>query len=323
MTYNVHLAFNLDEMLLTQLRSKVADDVQLTCGEMPENPAYHMLVTGRPSREQLDTSPNLQALVIPFAGMPAPTRETMRDYPHVAIHNLHHNAAPTAEMALALLMACARTLMPADRRFREGDWRPRYDMMPWVLLAGKTALILGYGAIGEHLGKILRVMGMDVIGTRRRRIDEDAGIYPPDALHDLLPRADVLVIALPGVPETEDLIGAQELAALPQNAIVVNIGRGSVLNQHALYDALARGHLHAAGLDVWYNYPPDEQSRSHTMPSDAPLHELDNIVMSPHRAGGFGNDELEILRMNDLARLINAAANGDPIPNRVDLDLGY
>jgi phosphoglycerate dehydrogenase-like enzyme len=99
------------------------------------------------------------------------------------------------------------------------------------------------------------------------------------------------------------------------------MGRGPVVDQDALYNALITGKLHSAGIDVWYNYPPDEDARAYTPPADFPFHELDNIVMSPHRGGGAS--EVETLRMAHLAELLNAAASGDQIPNQVDLKRGY
>jgi phosphoglycerate dehydrogenase-like enzyme len=103
--------------------------------------------------------------------------------------------------------------------------------------------------------------------------------------------------------------------------VLINIARGPIVDEAALYNALRGGSLYGAGLDVWYNYPADEQSRSHTAPSYHPFHELDNVVMSPHRAGG--SDETERLRMAHLAELLNAAARGEPMPNRVNLQAGY
>lgn len=320
----VHFVDPLAEADLADLHTLLDDDMTITGGrELPEAPNYEVLVSGRPPHTMLEASPNLRMLVIPFAGMPTSTRDLMRDFPHIAVHNLHHNAVPTAEMALALLMAAARQLMPADRELRRHNWTPRYNKMPQVLLSGKTALILGYGAIGQHLGMILRAMGMTVLGTRRRNVDEANHIYPPDALHDLLPRADVLVIALPHTPETEGLIGSHEIGLMPSQSILVNIGRGAIVQQQALYAALKDGHLHAAASDVWYNYPPDEASRSKTQPADVPLHELDEMVMSPHRAGAFGNADIERLRVEALAALFNAASRGEDVPNRVSLEAGY
>ena len=108
---------------------------------------------------------------------------------------------------------------------------------------------------------------------------------------------------------------------LPPGAELVNVGRGPIVDEAALYNALRNGTLHAAGLDVWYNYPADEAGRSHTLPSAYPFHELENVVMSPHRAGH--SSETETLRMGHLMVLLNAAARGEPMPNRLDVRVGY
>ncbi len=246
----------------------------------------------------------------------------MANYPHIAVHNLHHNAVTTAETALTLMMAAAKHLVPIERSFRAHDWRPRYQPNPALMLTGKTALILGYGHIGRHIGRVCAALGMRVLATREHPVEDPvAEVHPPEALHDLLPKANILFITLPLTDETRGLIGEKEIRLLPQGAVVINVGRGPVLDQHALYNALKDGHLHSAGLDVWYNYPPDEASRANTPPADVPFHELDNIVMSPHRGGGSA--EIEIRRMQHLAHFLNLAAPGKPLPNQIDLERGY
>lgn len=323
MTLAVHFSYTPSDAAQAQLHAALDAGITVTYGALPDDPAYQILVAGRPSEDLLTASDALEVLLIPFAGLPAITRETLREYPQIAIHNLHHNAPPTAEMALALLLAVARRLIPSDREFRQHDWTPRYAPYPSVMLHGKTALILGYGAVGQHLGAILQAMGMRVLATRRRNTDVANDIHPPEALHELLPHADALIIALPATDDTDNLIGERELSLLPSGAMLVNIGRAAVVDQHALYDALVSEHLHGAGLDVWYHYPPDEAARTDTAPADVPFHELDNVVLSPHRGGAGGNAEIEVLRMAALARTLNAAARGDEIPHRVDIDAGY
>lgn len=324
MSLSVFVSHAPDDSALATLRDALPPEVRLTVGpDLPAQPGYHVLVAGRPTEEQLTASPQLHTLVIPFAGLPAVTRERMQQHPHIAIHNLHHNAPPTAEMALALLLAAAKRLVPSDRDFRRHDWTPRYLPYPSVQMRGKRALILGYGAVGMALGEMLRGLGMAVRGIRRRHTDPASGVYGPEALHDLLPEADVLVICMPGTDHTEGMIGAPELTRLPRGAILVNVGRASIVDQHALYEALRDGHLHGAGLDVWYHYPPDPESRTHTPPADVPFHELDNVVLSPHRAGGGSNPDVERMRMQALAEMLRLAARGEPLPNRVSLEDGY
>jgi phosphoglycerate dehydrogenase-like enzyme len=317
---SVHLLRPPDPAPLAHLRANLHPDVHLTLGpDLPSPADYQILVAGRPQREHLAASPNLEILVIPWAGLPPETRELLLDFPHVAVHNLHHNAASAAEMAVALMLAAAKFIVPIDRVFRTHDWTPRYQPNPSISLEGKTVLILGYGAIGQRVARACQGLGMEVVAIRRS--DTTGEIHPPDALHDLLPRVDVLIVCLPHTPETTGIIGAEELALLPADAVLVNVGRGPIVDEAALYHALREGTLYAAGLDVWYNYPGDESARSYTPPSTYPFYELDNVVMSPHRAGG--SKETEMQRMGCLAALLNAAARGEEMPNRVDLQAGY
>jgi phosphoglycerate dehydrogenase-like enzyme len=317
------MLYQISPEAMLDLQEQIDNNILLSSGEIVEPAHYEILVDHQPPRHAIEASPNLRALIYPFAGLPSYTRDLMREFPHITVHNSHHHAAPVAEMALTLLMAASRLLIPADRDLRKNDWTGRYLPFPTVTLHDKTALILGYGAIGQHLGKILKVMGMRVLGIRRTYADEANSIYTTEHLHDLLPQAQVLAVTLPGTKATENMITEHELALLPQNSIVVNIGRASIIDQHALYQALKSEYLHSAGLDVWYHYPADEESRKNTAPADVPFHELDNIVMSPHRAGAGRNLEIEQMRMKELARMLNMAAQGEALPNRVDLEQGY
>ena len=319
---HAHLLYDYGDEGLAHLRGQLVDDIVVSVGEdVPD--AAHILIGGRPSREHL-RSPNLQALIIPWAGLPQETADLLSDFPHLTVHNIHHNATPVAEMVLALLLAAAKQIIPFDRSMRQGDWTPRYeDHGKTRLLAGKTALVLGYGAIGQRVARLCHALKMEVLATKRtvdQAHDDTAAIFPADALHDLLPQAHALLICLPLTPATEGLLGAEELELLPDGAVVVNVGRGAIVAQEALYEELKNGRI-AAGLDVWYNYPRDTDERTATPPADFPFHELDNLVMSPHRGGG--TDQTRRLRMDYLARLLNAAARGEPMPNQIDRSAGY
>ncbi len=122
-------------------------------------------------------------------------------------------------------------------------------------------------------------------------------------------------------PETDGLIGEPELRLLAADAVLVNVGRGPIVDEAALFHALHDGRLHSAGLDVWYNYPTGEDSRACTPAANFPFHELENVVMSPHRAGA--TVESNTLRMDHLASLLNKAAGGESLPDRIDIQAGY
>jgi phosphoglycerate dehydrogenase-like enzyme len=311
---------------LDELRPLLADGVRLYAAPDQDQPAEtDILVTGSPTEEQLGRSPQLRAVIVPFAGVPYPTQELLRRYPHVALHNLHFNAVSTAEMALALLLSAAKHLPELHRRIGQGSWRWNDDTHPTDTFPGKTALILGYGVIGRRLAPICQALGMKVVGVRRHEPDiaeqEGVALYSVAHLAELLPQADVLICLLPHTRETEGLLGAKELALLPPHCILVNVGRGPVIDEEALYTVLAERRIRSAGIDVWYQYPKNDEERGHTLPSRFPFHELDNVVMTPHRAGWL--QSFEKLRVAALAELLNAAAEGRPMPNLVDKDLGY
>lgn len=319
---NVHLIEDFDESARAELRAQLTANVQLTHGE--HIPAEtHILISGRLTREQLAACPELRAVIVPWAGVPEDTRDLLRDLPQVALHNLHHNAAATAEMALALLLSAAKFIVPIDQKLRANDWSPRYVPSRAIGLDGKTALIVGYGQIGQRVGRVCRALGMTVIATRRQPLvsDDVAEVHPTSDLPQLLPRTQALIITAPLTPETKGLIGEKELTLLPRGALLVNVGRGAIVDEAALYHALKNGSLAAAGLDVWYNYPPDEASRINTPPSQFPFHEIDQVVMSPHRGGDEAG--IDAARMQHLAEMLNAVARGDEMPNRVNIEAGY
>ncbi len=323
----VHIAHPPPEDAVRALEANVDSGVEITYGPEPAPPATEVLVAGRPSREQMRACPDLRALVVPYAGIPPETRDLLlAEYPALEVYNLHHNAAAAAELAVSLLLAAAKTLIPVDRTFRKHDWRSRYGGSPTVLLDGKTALVLGLGAIGTRIASVCHALGMDVHAVRRRTElprPPFVAVHTPDELAAVLPRTDALVICLPLTPETDGLIGERELSLLPGSSVLVNIARGAIVDEEALYRALSEHRIAAAGIDVWYQYPPTAEDRANTPPSRFPFHELDNVVMSPHRGGAYRLQELEAERMHELAITLSAIARGEPVPHRVDVRAGY
>jgi len=323
---NVHLVEPSDPESLRLLEGALAPGVRATAGDHP--PAdIHFLVSGRPTREQLEGCPSLRGVVIPWAGLPAGTRTLLQAFPKLKVYNLHYNATQTAEMAVTLLLAAAKWLVPYDQALRKRDWRPRYQEPPRaVMLAGRRVLILGFGHIGQHVGRVCQALGMNVTGVRRdptapRPPGLSAAVFGPDRLPALLPEADVLVITVPLTEQTRGLLDEAALNLLPDGALLVNVGRGEVVDERALYQALLSGKLGGAGLDVWYQYPRDEASRAGTAPSHYPLYELEQVVLSPHRAEAVQGRDAQ--RVEHLARLLNQLARGEPVDNQVSVLHGY
>lgn len=297
--------------------------VNLVTGDMPSNPSFDVLVAGRPTEEELCSSERLRCVIVPFAGIPPATLEKLRVHSQLELYNLHHNAEQTAELALSLMLAVGKKLLPMDRALRENDWRPRYAKNNALMFSGRKVVVVGYGAIGRHLASVCQSLGMDVVAVSRSgRCGGDIAVVSWQGLKDLLPRAEVVLLAVPSTEETRGLLGREELSLLPRDAVLVNVSRGPVIDEQALFETLRDGRIAGAGLDVWYHYPEDEESRADTAPSAFPFASLDNVVLSPHRAGHCV--ESEELRARHLLKLLASMESGEPTSgNRIDLSLGY
>ncbi len=324
MTLIVHLLETFEPSVIAALRTQLSPDIRLTSG--PEvAPDAHLLVAGSVERAHLTASPQLRAVIVPYTGIAPGLRQVMLEFPHLALHNSRWPAIPTAEGALALLLAATKFVLPADRAFRRHNWEMRYRPSSSILLSGKTVLVLGFGAIGKLVGQMCHALGMRVLGVKRTsspaNISYPAEVFPVSELKSVLPRASLLICTLPLTAETKGLIDAEALRLLARPAFLVNVGRGPVIDEAALFQALTDGTLTAAGLDVWYTYPKDPSEYAHTPPSQFPFHELENVVLSPHRIDLVREHDERLV--DELAQTLNAAARGEPLPNRVDVQAGY
>ena len=184
------------------------------------------------------------------------------------------NAIAVAEHTFALMLAVARRLCRIDRELREGAW-PR-DML--TQLHGKTLGIFGMGAIGTRVAALGRTLGMDVLGWSAR--SDPARIraqgITPGSKEQILRRSDVISLHLRLTAATRDFIGREAFGLMKPEAILVNTGRGPLVDRAALLDALSSGRIAGAGLDVFHDEP---------LKSGDPLLALSNTVLSPHNAG--------------------------------------
>lgn len=191
---------------------------------------------------------------------------------------------PVTEHTLALVLACVRHLPDLVRAQDERRWaaelggvQPVHD--PRVrTLTGAHVVVWGFGSIATRLAPLLVALGASVTGVARTAGERDGfPVVTADDLGDVLPTADVLVAILPGTPATRHVIGADVLRLLPERAFVVNVGRGSTLDEHALLDAVHSSRLAGAALDVFEREP---------LPPSSPLWSEPRILVSPHAAGG-------------------------------------
>lgn len=212
-----------------------------------------------------------------------------------------HEAA-TAELAVALTLTAQRGIDRFVRAQEKGDWAP----FQATGLADRRILVLGYGGVGKAIAARLAPFEVDLVPVASRARDEDGiHIHGADELPDLLPGVDIVVTSLPGGDQTRHIIDDAFLAALPDGALVVNVGRGSLIDTDALVAHIRRRGIRAA-LDVTDPEP---------LPADHPLWTLDGVVIAPHVGGATDAMHPRIVRL--LRRQIGHLLAGEEPENVV------
>jgi phosphoglycerate dehydrogenase-like enzyme len=218
-----------------------------------------------------------------------------------------------AEFVLAALLFFAKDLRRLVAQRAAGAWEP-FDM---ERLEGRTVGIVGYGDIGRAVASRLRPLGVEVLALRRRPelshgdplVSE---VVPPERLLDLVARSDDLVVSLPLTPRTRGLVGGEAIAAMRTTAVLVNVGRGPVVDEPALVEALERGRIRGAALDVFETEP---------LPAGHPFWRLPNVLLSPHCADHVPGWVEEAMRA--FLRNLDLFRRGAPLPHVVDKAQGY
>jgi phosphoglycerate dehydrogenase-like enzyme len=224
------------------------------------------------------------------------------------------HAVCISEQIFAFLLAFARGLPAAYQAQWEGVWSPAGGEKLFEL-AGKTMLLLGLGAIGKRTAQVAQAMGMRVIGIRRNPLTPVWGVEKiggPDELLDFIPEADVVVLALPLTRETNRFLSRDAIRRMKPSAYLISIGRGGVVDEAALIEALQSGVIAGAGLDVFETEP---------LPAASPLWKMNNVIITAHYAGATPryNERAMAIFLDNLRRFLA----GETLRNVIDKRLGY
>lgn len=252
-------------------------------------PEVEVVIGGSFSKEDLDQAKKLKLFQIPFAGVDQLDLSLYKDRKDIFICNVHTNRTAVAEHAFALMLALAKNIVTNDRDLRLGRWHGFSSKEPTIQLQGKSLGIIGLGSIGWEIAKIGYALGMKIFALKREIKEKDLEkkkilefLGANKDLEKVIKESDFIIITVPLTQKTKGLIGKKELK-LMQGKYLVNISRGAVIDEEALFKSLEEHYLSGAAIDTWYQYPTNEQKE--ILPSQYNFHKLKNVVMSPHTAG--------------------------------------
>jgi phosphoglycerate dehydrogenase-like enzyme len=266
-------------------------------------------------KELQKTAPRLKWVQSPSAGVGRwVTRTGFSDLeiPLTTASGIH--ATPLAEFSM---MAMLWFVKDAPRMISEKE-RRHWERYAGTTLKGKTVAVISLGSIGQEVARLAKSFGMQVIGTKRSLVGIDPAslnaehLYPRTDLKPMLAQADFVVTCIPHTHETEGLIGEEEFAAMKPGAVLINVARGSILDEAALIRALNSKHLSGAALDVQAKEP---------LPPDSPLWGMSQVLLSPHSGSNVDSENVELVKLfcDNLHRYLD----GKPLRNVLDKNKLY
>jgi len=260
----------------------------------------------RPERLSLFHLPAAGYDAIEFAALP----------PGVVVCNCFGHEPAIAEYVMAALLQRHVPLADADTRLRRGEWAYWAGALGRVHseLGSGTIGLLGFGHIGQAVAARAKAFGMQVHVANRSPVPVTAGVdryFPLSDLAAFWGSADAFVVTVPLVPETRGMVGAEAFRAMRPDAVLVNVARGPVIDEQALYDALREHRIGGAVIDTWYRYP--SEGDPNPTPGNLPFHDLPNVLMTPHMSGWTRGTIAR--RQRTMAENIARRRRGEPCVN--------
>lgn len=273
--------------LAGKLRDKLTTPYEMVCvprGRPAVDVAAHADVLVSESMDAtMPAMPKLRLLQVPLVGLDLIDFQAVP--PQAAICNVDGHEIAVGEYVLLAVLAWTRRYIQCDATFRSGDWGMSSRTGGPLLneAAGKSVGIVGYGRVGRAVAARAAAIGMHVLVCNRTPFGEDARIASRFAwtdLHSLLRASDFLVVSCAATSETVGIIGRAAFSAMRADAVVINVARGEIVDEDALYEACLTRKIAGAVIDTWYRYPSQENLCPR--PSRHPFERLPNVVMTPH-----------------------------------------
>jgi phosphoglycerate dehydrogenase-like enzyme len=258
---------------------------------------------------KLDHNPNLKGVIIPYTGHNGIDLDAMREQ-HLKLFVTPVRSKYVAEKAITLMFALLGNVVEYHELLKEGNWNHRNSdkRVPWVSIQNKTIGLFGYGRIGSKIHTMLSGFNVD-FATIDRGKEYPETLLVVKNLTNLIQVSDVIIISTPLNHETRSIFDKNKFARM-NHKYLINVARGPICDEEALYTALKNKTLKGYASDVWYNYPKGKEIQ---LPSMYPIYELDNVVLSNH-SGGYTettNDEVNEALKDQLIRLRDEDYSGE------------
>jgi phosphoglycerate dehydrogenase-like enzyme len=303
----------IPEFLTTEWRIVVADEHQPETFAEAMSQAHACISMQWP--KDMPAAPRLKLLHLPGAGLDA------IDFAAVpaatTVCNVFEHEIGISEYVIASMLQWAIQIPRLQADLRRGRWNGSYLFGPvHGELCGKTLGVVGYGHIGREVAKRAAAFGMTVLACSRSARPGDsvvASVQGMEQLDSLLAESDFVLLALPLTDSTRGMIGSRQLATMKPTGVIINVARGTLIDEAALYAALRDQRIGGAIIDTWYRYPsaPTENCQ----PSRFAFHELDNVIMTPHASAW--TDQLIYRRNRVIADNLDRLARHEPLINVV------
>ena len=237
--------------------------------------------------EVLKDAKDLKIIFVPMAGVDALPLDFIRVH-HIRVSNVHGNAPYVAERAIAMTLSFFGKICEYHTDLTNSQWHGLWGKGgladTWDSIQGRTCAVIGTGRIGRYIARFLKAFECRVVGFKKKPVSEQIEFFDEGTtnLRSALNQSELVFVTLPLTDETREMFNAEILATM-KGKFLVNVGRGHVVEEEGLYHALKTGILKGAAIDTWYTYPG--KGKHHVSPSRYPIHELPNVILSPHTAG--------------------------------------
>lgn len=289
--------YSRDEEVRKELNKRTPDDIMF----IDEVTDADVIVSGQ--LKESDINPRLKAMIIPYVGYNQINQDLLVKH-DIALFNTQVNGVFVAERALGLCFALMGKIAQDFQHLKDQVWSSYQPPSAWVSLRKKRVGLLGYGVIGRAIHEMIKPFDVQVYTIDRKKEYHDVLLVRD--IEELIENVDVLFVQIPLDVQTEDLIDETLLQKM-KGKYLINVGRGKVINEDALYQVLKDGTLKGFASDVWYQYPKKRTEKS--APSKYPICQLPNVVCTSHSAGNV--EGIDDLTYDDVAVRIMRIKDGD------------